>query len=141
MTFNPVTWNNTEPTANHLISNGQGTILNNFNFFTDATGNVFPGFLELPNGLIVQWGKTGLLAIGSGFYDFNSTTGASSINIQPFPTACFAIYFQGISGTPLGKVPICVGNGGTDLQKDKVKIFIATSSEYTAGAYVLAIGN
>lgn len=144
MTFNPVTWNSTQPITTQNISTGQSTIKNNFDFFSNASGNgagnSTKGFFQCPNGLIFQWGMTGGLTVGNSTYIFNGTTAANSVNIQPFPTYCYAIFIQPISTSPNGKVPPCIGTSGTSLQKDRVEIYIATGSSYTGGAYVFAIG-
>lgn len=134
MTFNPVTWNSTQPITTQNISTGQATIKNNFDFFSNATGNTSPsGFIQMPSGLIFQWGKTGTLNVGNLAYSFVRDWGMKS-----FPSACYAIYFQPISTSPNGKVPICVSTG--TLTNTGVSLSIATGSSYTGGAYVFAIG-
>jgi len=64
MPFNPFVWNNTQPSPQQFISTGQTTILNNFQFLGSLTGVSTPGFIQFPNGLIIQWGL--ILAAVSG---------------------------------------------------------------------------
>jgi hypothetical protein len=78
MPFNPFTWNNGQPIGTQNISSGQTTILNDIKFLGSATGNVQPGFIQFPNGLIAQWGKTGALVSGANPLIFSTLTGMQS---------------------------------------------------------------
>jgi hypothetical protein len=58
-------WNNSQPTPTQAISNGQSTILNNFQYLGNAAGNDTNGYYKLPNGLIIQWGGDVQMPTGS----------------------------------------------------------------------------
>ena len=138
MPFNPYTWNTTQPSASQLISNGQVTILNNFSFLGDTTGNTTTGYLQLPSGLIMQWGKTGAIANGGPTTDLAVPLTFAGMGMQAFPTAIFSLQVTMISSAPSTKGPYSV---------DSVTVPTATgftlrvSQAFPSGFYVFAIGN
>ena len=135
MTFNPVTWNTTQPSPTQNISSGQGTILNNFSFLQNTSGNALPGFLQLPSGLLLQWGTTGSLTSTSS----GTAILFSSMGLQSFPTNCFGVWLQPISSTVPGKFPVCIGPG--TLTASGFTYYLQAGSSYSAGNYIFAIGN
>ncbi len=82
MGFNPFVWNNTQPSPNQLISDGQTTLLNNTNFLGSTSGRALPGFIQFPNGIIVQWKQ------------FNLTSADDDVALThpiAFPNSCFDV--------------------------------------------------
>ena len=116
MPFNTFTWNNLQPSPSQLISNGQSTLLNNIQFLGYNVGNAIPGYVQLPHGLILQWGELTGIAQGNNagtntvtfptafpnncFVDFlsevkNSTTSTNSLHLSTEPsTESFLIIGQ-----------------------------------------------
>ena len=89
-----MTWNNTQPSPTQLISAGQGTILNNFQFLGNTAGNAANGFYKLPNGLILNWG-TGSVP--------NDSTGLVVSFAQAYTSDVYGIFLQLIRNTSTGQ--------------------------------------
>lgn len=89
-----MTWNNTQPSSTQLISAGQGTILNNFQFLGNTAGNAANGFYKLPNGLILNWG-TGSVP--------NDSTGLEVSFAQAYTSDVYGIFLQFIKNTSTGQ--------------------------------------
>lgn len=132
MPFNPFTWNTAEPSPTQLISNGQVTILNNFGFLGSTTGVTAFGFLQMPNGLILQWGKTGAYTDGATTLTF------AGMGMQSFPTNCFGVFLQ-VRSSGTAHLPPNVSSSG--FSNTGFDIFVTTGNGSNAGAYVFAIGN
>lgn len=94
MGFNPFTWNNTQPSASQLISDGQTTILNNVQFLGSTTGRATPGFIQFPNGIIIQWGRQSITPVA---YPPVAGTFTQIVTFPtPFPNALFNVQFSEI---------------------------------------------
>jgi tail fiber protein gp53 len=93
MPFNPFVWNNTQPSPQQFISTGQTTILNNFQFLGSLTGVSTPGFIQFPNGLIMQWGELTGILVGNG-------AGTNTVTFPTaFPNNCFAAYISEVKSS------------------------------------------
>ena len=77
-----MTWNSTQPLPTQLISQGQATILNNFAFLGNTTGNKTPGYYKLPNGLILQWGSFLITNAGTNTQNYAIAFTTALYNLQ-----------------------------------------------------------
>lgn len=138
MGFNPVTWNTSEPSPTQTISNGQTTILNNFSFLQNANGNVMPGFVQFPSGLIMQWGRATSYSDGSNPFTFAGASSSTALGMKAFPNNCFCVFFTVIDNVTT-KTPGNVRDG--TLTKTGFTMDVTLGQGTIKGMYVFAIGN
>lgn len=133
MSFNPFTWNNSQPQPTQNISNGQVTLLNNINFLGDFSGVNFPGWIQLPNGLQLQWGNTGALALSS-----KTSIVFTNIGLKAFTTNLFIV------------IPVIKSDTLTSTQRtiqisnlgfSNLGFTIVSTDALSLGCNFLAIGN
>lgn len=149
MPFNPFTWNNSQPSASQNISSGQATILNDIQFLGSTSGVAQAGFIQLPNGWIIQWGITPQInGSGSNPTTINFTACTDSTGIifmQAFPTACFGVWLQPRTNNISNKGFLMIDPSSPDatygISKTQFKVWQSGTSAYSNGAYILAIGN
>jgi hypothetical protein len=132
MPFNAFTWNNGQPQPTQNISSGQATILNDIKFLGYANGNVFPGYIQFPNGLIAQWGNTGVLAAGANVLTF------TGIGMQAFPTNVF-IVIPVIRSSTITAVPRVVQI--STIGQTTTGFTLISQDALNSGCDILAIGN
>lgn len=77
-----MTWNNTQPSPTQLVSQGQGTILNNMQFLGSTTGNAANGYYKLPNGLILNWGRISVTTSGTKSQSYPQAYTTAVYNVQ-----------------------------------------------------------
>ena len=131
-----MTWNNTQPQPNQFISQGQGTILNDIQFLGNNAGNLLPGFINFPSGLIMQWGVTGTLTkIGT---DTVIPLVFTVLGMQAFPNNCFAVFAQPRTNTVSDKFPVGI-SAATPVTK--LGFSITVNNTWPSGCYIFAIGN
>lgn len=134
MSFNPFTFNGSQPQPTQNISSGQATILNNFEFLADTTGNATNGFIQFPNGIIVQW-CTYTTSITGGAAPLSLTF--TGIGMQAaFPNNCFIVIPIYRSNSSPNKGAACISN--VNLTRTG---FDLTSDSSSQGMYFVAIGN
>lgn len=138
----PFVWNNTEPSPGQNISDGQATILNNFNFLADGTGNTSPtGYYKFPNNLIINWGKlTPGNPPGTGW----STSGSDHISPQqffalPFVSPPFSIVLSVQVGDTQSKRFVIYDNA-PGAAPTKTSFYVGASTLTFDFIYWMAIG-
>jgi hypothetical protein len=111
MSFNPYTWNDTEPMGSQNISAGQATILENMQFLGSIVGlpgaSAIPGsltpstgWIEFPNGFIFQWIYLNALSAGNNTIEFSVAGGTA------FPTNLFAAWAQSVSNVSTNTIQV-----------------------------------
>lgn len=127
-------------------TNNIGVIPNNSIGFNQILGTDWPGtfgmpgYIKLPNGLIVQWAKINIPTVASGAGPNWSPNVTWTYPIQ-FPNQCLAIYGNQI-GSPAGPVasefmaPDAPGKSSTTVCAYMTNGSINTATYY----YVLALG-
>ena len=132
MPFNAFTWNNAQPSPTQNISSGQATILNDIQFLGYAVGNTFPGYIQMPNGLIAQWGNTGVLSSGSNTLTF------TGMGMQSFLNNVF-IVIPVIRSSTITAVPraVWISTAGYSITGFR----LISQDMLNSGCDILAIGN
>lgn len=136
MPFNPFVWNNTQPSPQQFISTGQTTILNNFQFLGSLNGVNVPGWIQFPNGLIMQWGLTGALTAAGN--DTAVPLLFTGMGMQAFTNNCFTVQLTMITASPSSKGVFSVDSNTVPTKNG---FTIRISNSYPSGMYVYAIGN
>jgi len=136
MPFNPFVWNNVDPQATQNISTGQTTLLNNINFlgFPSPAALTANGFIQFPNGLIIQWGKN--VPVG-GIVDTVAVTFSGTFpGCSAFTNNCFGVWLSPIktSIVPHAFVLSAASVSTTGFT-------ISTDTTWNQGYYMLALGN
>lgn len=131
MSFNPFTWNNSQPQPTQNISDGQVTLLNNINFLGDASGVAATGWMKFPNGLIIQWGNTGALIAASNSILF------TGVGLKVFPTNLFMVLPVIRSSTTATQRTIQISTVGFNVNGFR----IISTDVLNSGCDFLAIGN
>jgi hypothetical protein len=122
-----MTFNAQIPQPNNLISNSQSDILQNFQFLGSTTGNTFPGFYKFPNGLILQWGDTGVLTAGTVLLTY------AQLGMLTFTSTCFFV-IPVILSTTIGHTAAIEKS---EIKKDH---FAITTDGLSVGCRIIALG-
>lgn len=121
------------PQAGDNISKSQGDILANFQYLGSTAGNTSPkGFYTLPNGLIVNWGKTAIPNMSSG--QFTDTFS------QPYSTTFFSMVYS-VQGPSSANAPVtCIDTApGPSLTGFQIR-FSSNNNAGSGNIFWIAIG-